>query len=144
MGNMTVAKALVLAKKYYRKDVYNHALRVMQCVAENGMISEDCKDFCLALAICHDLWEDTAISQDSTVYCGDEDFVRAMSIITKKKEMDYVEYIKRIKIIVNDAGIIGQCVWWVKLADMRDHLEQRETLTENLKEKYLTALPYLL
>ena len=35
-------------------------------------------------------------------------------------------------------------VYWVKIADMRDHLEQTDTLTDKLKEKYLAALPYLL
>lgn len=34
--------------------------------------------------------------------------------------------------------------YWVKLADMKDHLAQTDTLTDKLKDKYLTALPYLL
>ena len=35
-------------------------------------------------------------------------------------------------------------VYWVKIADMKDHLAQTDTLTDKLKEKYIEALPYLL
>ena len=54
--------------------------------------------------------------------------------------MDYIEYIKRIKKWADTR----QEAYWVKLADMKDHLAQTETLTDKLKEKYLAALPYLL
>lgn len=37
-----------------------------------------------------------------------------------------------------------QAVYWVKIADMKDHLSQKETLTERLKEKYLEGLVILL
>ena len=39
---------------------------------------------------------------------------------------------------------VGKCAWWVKIADMKDHLAQRDTLTEKLRDKYLEALPHLL
>lgn len=34
--------------------------------------------------------------------------------------------------------------YWVKLADMKNHLAQTATLTYKLKGKYLEALSYLL
>lgn len=34
--------------------------------------------------------------------------------------------------------------YWVKLADMKDHLSLTDTLTDKLKEKYLSGMRYLL
>lgn len=36
------------------------------------------------------------------------------------------------------------CAYWVKLADMKDYLSLTNTLTDRLKEKYLSRLRYLL
>ena len=55
-------------------------------------------------------------------------------------EKTYEEYIHSIKEIQE----IYPEVWWVKLADMKDHLSQRETLTQRLKDKYTNALAILL
>ncbi len=55
----SIAFALQMAKKYYPKDKYDHAMRVMQYVADNDMIPYGDKDNCVALAIMHDLIEDT-------------------------------------------------------------------------------------
>jgi hypothetical protein len=54
--------------------------------------------------------------------------------------MDYLEYLKKIR----DFSNIRPEVYWVKMADMKDHLFQIETLMDSFKEKYLKALPYLL
>lgn len=97
------------------------------------------KEECLALAVMHDLWEDT----DYPRGCGlGEYFEKALNLLTKPKDMDYIEYIKKIR----DTACTNwrMCAWWVKLADMKDHLAQTETLTEKLRDKYLAALPYLL
>jgi hypothetical protein len=86
----------------------------------------------------HDLIEDTE-------YTGSElpeNFYKALKLLTKPKEQDYIEYIKNIKDTSNTDWRI--CAYWVKLADMKDHLAQTDTLTDKLKEKYLNALPYLL
>lgn len=37
-----------------------------------------------------------------------------------------------------------ECAYYVKLMDVKDHLMQRETLTDKLKNKYTEALSYLL
>ena len=130
--------ALKMAKKYYSKEGYDHAIRVMQYVADNEMIPAEYRDDCLVLAVMHDLIEDTE-------YLGNalpENTSKALNLLTKPKDEDYTEYIKKIR----DTSYINwrMCAWWVKLADMKDHLAQTETLTDKLKEKYLTALPYLL
>jgi len=127
-----------MAKEYYDEKTYAHAARVAQYVAENNLIPKSKMDDCIALAWMHDLKEDTNWSGDfGTEY---EQFEKCLDWITKPKDMDYIEYIKRIKRWADTR----QEVYWVKLADIKDHLVQTETLTDKLKEKYLTALPYLL
>lgn len=130
--------ALHIAKQYYDESTYNHVLRVMQFIADNEMIPMEYKEECIALAIMHDLCEDT-------IYEGDElpnNFRVALALLTKPKYMNYIDYIQGIK--DNNDTSSGKCAWWVKLADMKDHLSQTETLTDRLKEKYLAALPILL
>lgn len=136
--HLTVANALKIAHKYYPTDKYNHALRVMQFVADNEMIPYEYKDDCIILAIMHDLIEDTEYS----VAGLPENIYKALMLLSKPKNMDYIEYIKNIKNTSNTNW--RNCAYWVKLADMKDHLSQTETLTEKLKEKYLSALAYLL
>ena len=133
-----VSSALKIAKEHYDEDTYNHALRVMQYVAENEMIPYEYKDECVALAIMHDLVEDTKYTGSGLP----ENFYKALNLLTKPKEMDYIEYIKDIR----NTGYTNwrMCAYWVKLADIKDHLSQRETLGERRKEKYLEALAYLL
>lgn len=130
--------ALRVAKEYYPKDKYDHALRVMQYVADNEMIPYEYREDCLVLAVMHDLLEDTEYIGSSLP----EYTKKALILLTKPKDMDYIEYIKEIR---NTSYINWRmCAWWVKLADMKDHLTQTETLTEKLRDKYLAALPYLL
>lgn len=130
--------ALRIAKQYYDESTYNHALRVMQFIADNEMIPMEYKEECIALAIMHDLCEDTAYESDELP----NNFRVALALLTKPRCMNYIDYIQRIK-DSSDASS-GKCAWWVKLADMKDHLSQTETLTDRLKEKYLAALPILL
>lgn len=133
-----IAYALKMARKYYSNDTYDHAMRVMAYVAENEVIPDEYKDDCIALAIMHDLLEDTEYTGGGL----QDNMYRALDLISKPKEQSYIEYIKNIKHYACTSW--GQCAYWVKLADMKDHLSQKETLTEKLKDKYLAALPYLL
>ncbi len=135
---VSVTNALRIAKQYYPKDKYDHAMRVMQIVADNEMIPHEYQHDCLVLAIMHDLVEDTEYKPTLLP----ENLRDALKLLTKPKEMDYIEYIKKIR----NTGYTNwrMCAWWVKLADMKDHLAQTETLTEKLRDKYLAALPYLL
>lgn len=135
---ITVAYALKMARKYYSKDTYEHAMRVMTYVAENETVPYIYKDDCVALAIMHDLIEDTEYSGLDLP----DNMYNALMLLSKPKEQSYIEYIKTIKLHIDTDW--GKCAYWVKLADMKDHLSQKETLTEKLKDKYLEALPYLL
>lgn len=133
-----IAYAMRMTKEYYDEKTYAHATRVAQYVAENNLIPESKMDNCIALAWMHDLQEDTNWSGSfSSEY---EQVEKCLDCITKPKDMDYIEYIKRIRKWADTR----QEAYWVKLADMKDHLAQTETLTDKLKEKYLTALPYFL
>lgn len=134
-----VGYALRMAKQYYEPKTYEHALRVAGYVAENPMIPDDKMDNCVALAIMHDLIEDTKYSGGGF---GAEYsyFEECLNLLTRPKDMDYLKYIKKIR----DFSNIRPEAYWVKMADMKDRLSQTETLTDNLKEKYLKALPYLL
>lgn len=134
----SVSYALKMAKQYYPKDKYDHAIRVMGYVAENEMIPYDHKDDCIALAIMHDLIEDTEYTGSGLP----QNMYKALKVLSKPKDEDYIAYIKRIKECNHTDW--GMCAYWVKLADMKDHLAQTETLTDRLKDKYLKALPYLL
>ena len=131
-----IGYALRMAKKYYKPETYNHALRVAQYVAENPMIPAEKMDDCIALAIMHDLKEDTEWSGGGL----DKHFSECLNLITKPKEVNYIDYVKKI----HDYSDTKPETYWVKMADMKDHLAQTETLTDKLKEKYLAALPYWL
>lgn len=134
-----IGYALRMAKQYYEPKTYEHALRVAGYVAENPMIPDDKMDNCVALAIMHDLIEDTKYSGGGF---GAEYsyFEECLNLLTRPKDMDYLKYVRQIR----DYSNIRPEAYWVKMADMKDHLSQTETLTDNLKEKYLKALPYLL
>ena len=134
-----IAYALKTAKKHYAQKTYDHAIRVTNYIADNPIIPDEKMEVCIALAIMHDLIEDTDYNGDSL---GDqyEYFKECLKLITKPKDMNYITYIKRIRECIDTMPE----VYWVKMADMKDHLSQAETLTENLKTKYLNALPYLL
>ncbi len=51
--------ALGMAKEHCKPETYNHALRVMQYVADNETIPYEYQEDCLVLAVIHDLLEDT-------------------------------------------------------------------------------------
>ena len=129
------------AATYLPKDKYEHSLRVMLYVMCNDHIPEYVHDDCIVVAIAHDLIEDGKISVSDLPKMSDNTF-DALEIITKSEDQSYVDYIKDIK--ASSLSIPGQIAYWVKIADMKDHLMQKATLTEKLKEKYLEALPYLL
>lgn len=132
-----IGYAFRVAKKYYEPKTYDHALRVAGYVAENSMIHDDIMDNCIALAIMHDLIEDTKWCIN--IGLG-EHFEKCLNLLTKPKGEDYVEYIKKIK----QCSDSNPEAYWVKIADIKDHLTQKESLTEELRDKYLDALPYLL
>lgn len=132
-----IGYALRIAKQYYTQDGYDHALRVAGYVAENPMVPESQMDISIALAIMHDLLEDTDYKCDGRLTVH---FIDSLELLTRTKQESYEDYIGSIK---NNANKFPE-VYWVKLADMKDHLAQKETLTDRLRDKYLAALPELL
>lgn len=134
---MKVNAALRIAKQYYPQDKLEHALRVSMYVAENTFIPYDLRDECVALAIMHDLVEDTDFKPSGLP----DNFQNALLLLTKPKDITYDEYCKMFKKYSTNDHL---CAYWIKLADMKDHLSLTETLTDELKEKYLSGLRYLL
>jgi (p)ppGpp synthase/HD superfamily hydrolase len=135
--NFSVAYAMRMAKKYSTENKYNHAARVATYVSENTMIPYERHDFCIALAFMHDLIEDTEFTASGV---NNDRMYKCLQLVTKPKDMDYNEYCLKIK---KEADIYPEA-YWVKMADMKDHLAQKETLTDKLRDKYLSALPVLL
>lgn len=133
----TVEYAHAMALKYYDGEKYQHAMRVADAVKANIIIPEEQKERCYKLAIMHDLLEDTSYSIHEL---KNSYYINCLKILTKEKSQNYIEYIQNIKA---SAQLYPEA-YWVKLADMKDHLAQKETLTERLKQKYLDALPELL
>ena len=134
-----------IAKRYYDEKTYKHAARVAAFVQEDPRImlhEANFRDFCYVLAICHDLFEDTDCPRDAF----DEELVEGIDILTKKQDESYSAYCKRISMRDSDYFMrdVELAAWYVKLADMKDHLIQTATLTDKLKKKYLEGLPYLL
>lgn len=134
----SIGYALRVAKQYYNPKTYEHALRVAEYVSDNTFIPDEQMDFCISLAIMHDLLEDTTYNY-SEFKLGNR-FWACLKILTHSKSDNYIDYIKKIK---NDSRLFPEA-YWVKLADMKDHLAQTETLTDKLRDKYMEALPYLL
>lgn len=138
-----VKSTISLCSKYYTDKTFKHCVRVAKYAYENPMVvdSDIVRNAIYLIALCHDLLEDTDVTieeiKDAT--CLDEKLVvDTMNLLTKRDNETYVEYIKKLRNSKNP------CAYIVKIADMKDHLQQTETLTDILKEKYWEALPYLL
>lgn len=137
MRRDNIGHAFRMAAKYYDEKTLNHALRVAIYVSRNELIPDEDMCDCIALALMHDLLENTEYEIDNK---SSERFNRCLQLLTKDDSEDYIEYIKRI----HDNANQYRPAYWVKIADMKDHLMLKETLTDKLKAKYLGALPYLL
>mgnify|MGYP004521726199 CR=1 FL=1 len=135
--SMEISDAFRAASKY-SEDTFMHVMRVASIVARNRMIPADLMNDCLALAIMHDILEETDFKPAGLP----ENFRKALELLTKPDDVTYEDYCKNIKDQL--FTLYGQCAYWVKLADMKDYLTMTDTLTDKLKEKYLSGLRYLL
>lgn len=139
---ISIGWAMQHARYYYDTKTYEHALRVMEYVSEMWIIPNDAeRDYCMSLALMHDLVEDTNFNL-ADIPPEEHTFKRALELLTKPKDMSYVDYCKKLK--DSSSSACGRYAYWVKLADMKDHLNQKETLTDKLKEKYLEGMAELL
>ena len=137
MSKDNIGHAFRMAAKYYDEKTLNHALRVAIYVSKNEMIPESYMCDCILLALMHDLLEDTEYKLEES--CG-EHFNKCLKLLTRDKNENYDDYIKRI----HDNAADYECAYWVKIADMKDHLMLKDTLTDKMKEKYLSGLAHLL
>jgi len=139
-----------LCRDNYNDKTYNHAHRVARYVTNNPVLrGNEERYFAYCVALCHDLIEDTGVKKEDisiiTTSFGKELYLYGCSIadsvseLTHDKENEsYVKYIQRVR---NSGNLIA---YVVKLADMKDHFMQKETLTDKFKEKYLNAIGELL
>lgn len=88
---MKVSTALRIAKQYYPQDKLEHALRVATYVSENIFIPYDLRNECVALAIMHDLVEDTNFKSSGLP----DNFKNALLLLTKPDDLSYDEYCQR-------------------------------------------------
>ena len=137
---ISVASALALAQDYYDEKTFAHAMRVAAYVAKDKSIPVECREDAIALAMMHDLVEDTEYEYEGL----EIGFKTALILLTKDKDMSYVNYCKNIKTSVFRFGDAGCIARWVKIADMKDHLSLKSTLTDKMKAKYLEGLAELL
>ena len=134
-----------VAKEHYKEKTYKHVLRVAMYVCEDNTIPEDLRDLSTILAICHDLKEDTnwngEIPKELFPDFDLEYFNYCLDLLTHNVEKEtYNEYIQKIKSNYKKTPE----VYFVKKADIKDHLILKDTLTPKLKDKYLDALRYFL
>lgn len=142
MNYQRISSVLRLCASVYKLETYMHCLRVAEYAANNVVVKDDDKrETAYILGLCHDLLEDTKVTlehiSEATGYSLDF-LENVLGALTKQSDESYVDYIQRVK--SNNSFY----TYVVKLADMKDHLTQVNTLTDKLKEKYWEALPYLL
>lgn len=130
--------ARMVAEKELPKDKYEHTKRVVNYaydIAIRECCDTDEEILCLVLAYLHDVIEDGSERAKEYIaeYFGEMVLECVLLLTHRKDEETYPEYIDRVL-----AG--PRAVQYVKRADMKDHLLQKETLTPKLKEKYLGVL----
>ncbi len=137
-----IADTIIMCSKYYDIKTLQHCLRVAKYAVENVCLrSDDDRQIAFIVALCHDLLEDTNISIETIAEVTELNvnfLTNVLGALTRKKSETYLDYIKRLKQNQSPYPYI------VKMADMKDHLSKKDTLTEKLKEKYWNVLPELL
>lgn len=137
-SRVAIELARMVAETELPKDKYEHTIRVANYAYDIAM--RECCDpdeevLCVVLAYLHDVIEDGSERAEERIaeYFGDIVVDYALLLTHCKDKETYPEYIDRVL-----AG--PRAVQYVKRADMKDHLCQKETLTPKLKEKYLGVL----
>lgn len=111
----------------YPKDIKAHAVRVADMCVKHGF------DY-MMVGLLHDIIEDT----DTTLDELPEDIRVDISTLTRRSDETYFEYINRIKNYGSNRAIT------VKLYDIKDHLQQKDTLSKSLENRYLKACDILM
>ena len=133
MTGVQLLEVVKICEKWYNNSIFFHCSRVVRNLEADMLfqfIPQENQNDLRALAICHDLLEDTEIANS-------EDFNRLielgvsmpnLKILTRNKNDSYDKYIQMC--LSNPDTRIVKC------ADMCDHLSQKSTLTPRLKDKY--------
>lgn len=118
-------------RKNTNEDYIEHPRRVVKRLKDNGI---DNKLFhCVAWL--HDVLEDTNITAKELRHKGiSKDVVDAVELLTKKKNIDYKDYLSALK--------KNEMAWAVKIEDMLDNLSDRPSKRQILK--YCDGLKLLL
>lgn len=143
-----------LCKNFYQDSTYEHSFQVCEIIIK--ILYKDMHldeyYFIQAVAYGHDLLEDTLFAKEEDLSKFDEDFIKAISYLTRdKKKESYKDYIIKIKTFYEDSKSkleyekkLAETIYYVKLADLFDHLSRVKTLKPSLKKRYLEALDILL
>lgn len=141
---MTNTGMFELCYLYYDEKTMEHAKRVANEAKSLCKLFKlpyaNWDNFVYQLGLAHDLYEDTTIKQGAWF---DNDFEENLQLLTKEKDVDYNDYIAKIRgMAASNPKYMPAYI--VKLADMHDHFAQADTLTDKLKNKYMAAMPYLI
>ena len=133
MTGAQLSEVIAICMKWYDDKTFLHCVRAGGNLKKDMLfefLPEENQSDIVALAICHDLLEDTEIANS-------EDFNRLIELgvsmpnlktLTRNKNDSYDKYIQMC--LSNPDTRIVKC------ADMCDHLSQKDTLTPRLKDKY--------
>ena len=105
----------------YPPDIKAHAKRVAVLASEYGNDYE-------MVALLHDILEDTDTTEDELPSEYKEDVIT----LTRKDTETYFEYIERV-------GKGSKRAITIKLLDIEDHLNNKDTLKASLEKRYLKA-----
>lgn len=107
-----------------------HCMRVVEILRESYRI----KDLrFLALGLTHDILEDNLyLSVDDVLKVTmDKAFVNDLQLLTRNKDENYLDYVRQVKL--SDRARI------VKLADIEDHINNGDYISESLLDRYFKA-----
>lgn len=133
-NNSETFAAIALAREWYSKKKFEHCLRVAEYAVSMGneqKYSENELTLLFIIGLLHDILEDTKCPEETLEKIFDDYVVDAIKLLTKDKSMSYHEYCQNI---IYSPSILA---FLVKRADLKDHLTRRDTLTDELKEKYV-------
>lgn len=141
---MKIEEAERIAYRYYEREDYEHAKAVAKYTIDSPLVKQQLfeADFYI-VALMHDILEDTDIPEEEFEKFSDIQKT-AIKLLTKPKSMKYTDYLKKIRKEAEEGYLEAYIAYIVKLADMKDHLSRKETLTDRLKEKYIEGMAVLL
>ena len=133
-------KLMQIASKWYSDKKLAHCIRVALYAANDPLITDkDVQESLWTIGLLHDILEGTGCTMEEVRQVLTYSEYNALKEIThNKEERTYEEHLNDILETNNPI------VMTVKRADIKDHLMQKDALTNKQKEKYLPTIKYLL